>query len=629
MTQSDVLSQGWVREFRDRRGAYRFHSYECLHSADHWHIGRQAVAREVLAGKWQWKGKRSVSILPPLDWDGLCADSRSWNLALHSWDPLASLLTAFDRTGESGYVDLAIALASDWLEQYRVINGPRESFAWYDLAVGLRAYRLAYLLDVVARDGDREDALISSLLAGLLLHAEALADDERFADHSNHGFYQVLAQLAYARRFPDVTEIARGGAQGRSRLTALLEAHFTEEGVHREHSPHYQGLVLIPIRALQDARLIEDPEISVLCRRIEDALAWFVTPAGRYAMFGDTSRQAVITPRPKRIGSPMLRFAMSSGCFGEPPATNSRAFPDSGYVVFRDRWPVGTEDFSKCSYLAQTCAFHSRVHKHADDLSFVWYDQECDLLTDAGRFGYVGRTDPTSTLFAEGFWYSDPRRVYVESTCAHNTVEVDGKSIQRRKVRPYGSALTNWGEADGVRFSRGHVDYAAYSHTRVLLFSPRSWLLVLDYLGSNDRQPHEVVQRFHLAPELDLEEIDGGLVTRLPSGGRLHATPLIPCSPVSPARGADRPRLLGWISPSDGLLEPQWTFGWRADKAFSHRFATLFSFGIEAPRVTPMESRSGNEASPVRFGWMIDGTRHAVAFAHRAEQQCELSYDTE
>jgi hypothetical protein len=525
-------------------------------------------------------------------------------------------------------LNLAIALASDWLERYHLIEDARESFAWYDVAVGLRAYRLAYILDVVARDEDRDDALVSRLLAGLLLHAEALADDGRFADHSNHGFYQVLAQMAYARRFPDVAEIAKGGAQGRLRLTALLEAHFTEEGVHREHSPHYHDLVLIPLRALQDAKLIEDPEISALCRRAEDALAWFVTPAGRYAMFGDTSRQAVTTPNPRQVGSPTLRFALSSGRFGERPTTNSRAFPNSGYVVFRDRWPVGAKDFTDCSYLAQTCAFHSRVHKHADDLSFVWYDRGCDLLTDAGRFGYVGKTDPGSTLFAEGFWYSDPRRVYVESTPAHNTVEVDGRSIQRRGVQPYGSALTNWGEADGVRFSRGRIDYAAYSHIRVLLFSPRSWLLVLDCIASNDQQPHEVVQRFHLAPELEVEEIGGELSTRLPSGGCLHATALIPRSLVSPVRGADHPRLLGWISPRDGLLEPQWTFGWRASKAFSHRFATLFSFGMETPRATAAENQLSDEASSARFGWMVDGTRHTVAFDHGPEQPFELSYDT-
>jgi hypothetical protein len=52
-----------------------------------------------------------------------------------------------------------------------------------------------------------------------------------------------------------------------------------------------------------------------------------------------------------------------------------RAFEDSGYFIARDRWSNGTKDFEQCSYLAQICGFHSRTHKHADDLSFIWYDR--------------------------------------------------------------------------------------------------------------------------------------------------------------------------------------------------------------------------------------------------------------
>jgi hypothetical protein len=42
--------------------------------------------------------------------------------------------------------------------------------------------------------------------------------------------------------------------------------------------------------------------------------------------------------------------------------------------------------------------------------------------------------------------YSDPNRIYVETTRAHNTVEIDGLSHPRRNVQPYGSGLVGWGE---------------------------------------------------------------------------------------------------------------------------------------------------------------------------------------
>jgi hypothetical protein len=576
------------------------------------------MADAILAGDWQWKGYPSVALEPPLDWDGLCARGRSWSLALHSWEPLAVALAAYDNLGERRYLDFALALALDWLDRFPSPDGGSSPFAWYDMAVGARTYRLAYLLDAIARDPERDGDVISLLLAGLRLHAASLADERHFASHSNHGFYQVLGQLAMARRFPDLPEIAAAGKQGRDRLAAILHSHFTAEGVHREHSPQYHRLVLIPLRALQKAELIDDPDMEAFCKRIEEALAWFITPARRFAMFGDTDRERIVGSFANRYASAPLVFSASGGGEGEPPSASTRGFPESGYVVFRDRWPSGEHDFADCSYLAQTCAFHSRVHKHADDLSFVWYDRGQDILTDAGRFGYAGRTTPDSELYAEGFWYSDPRRIYVESTRSHNTVEVDGRSNPRRGVQPYGSALTQWGEVGELRFSEARVERDHLSHARVLLFWPGRWLLVIDHLADSRRQSHDFAQRFHLAPELELTFEQGregdAIAAVLPSGDRLHAMALVPQTPIDPVRGATQPRRLGWMSPRDGEMIPQWSFGWAAAAVPSHIFASLFCFASEPPRVARAGNRVSSDASVAELGWDVDGSRYALAF---------------
>ena len=47
-----------------------------------------------------------------------------------------------------------------------------------------------------------------------------------------------------------------------------------------------------------------------------------------------------------------------------------------------------------------------------------------------------GRTKPGTELWKQGFWYGDPNRVFVESTHAHNTVEVGGESYNRSPVPP-------------------------------------------------------------------------------------------------------------------------------------------------------------------------------------------------
>lgn len=622
-----------ISRFRAKRHELPFYPYEALHSADRWHSGRRAVADATLSGDWRWKGRPGVDLKPPLDWERVCDRDRSWNLALHSWEPLAALLAAHDRDGDRACLDLALRLGLDWLERFPRLDDASSPFAWYDVAVGARAYRLAYLLDVVARQPDRADDVVSALLGGLRLHAAALADEERFAGHSNHGLYQLIGQLAMARRFPDDDTVAAAGAQGRDRLRHMLDSHFTEEGVHREHSPGYHRLVLIPLGALVKAGLVDDPQLAETLVQVEEALAWFVTPAGHYAMFGDTNREAVVERHPEPRVSAALEFALSAGRSGEPPRERMRIFRGSGYAIFRDRWPIGPADFADCSYLAQTCAFHSRVHKHADDLSFVWHDCGAEILTDAGRYGYAGKTDPESQLFAEGFWYSDPHRVYVESTCAHNTVEVDGRSNPRRGVEPYGSALVQAGERGEVRFAESRRRDGSLSHARLLLFLPRSWLVVVDRLVDSDETRHDFAQRFHLAPELDLSqsggEVDRALSTRLPSGHRLHATALLPQDPVEPVRGVENPRLLGWMSPADGVLEPQWTFGWAASSVSIQTFASLFNFSEETPQILLEENQVDAVTGTGRLSWAADGGRRSLTFERMLGHSLEFTVRTE
>jgi hypothetical protein len=619
-----------VADFRVRRQTQLLHSYEPLTSADRWRPRKNAAVAEIMAGRWTWKGRPTIALTPAVDWNGV--EDRSQRLALHSWEPLAALLASYDCTANRPSLERAVELAASWLERFPFVGGD-SSFAWYDSAVGMRSYRLGYMLDVIARDPFFDDELVERFLSGLVVHAETLASEERFAHHSNHGLYQIMGQLAIARRFPDVPEAAAAASQADGRLEELLAAHFTSEGVHREHSPAYHQMVLVPLSALQRSGLVRTERLDALQERAEEALAWFITPASRYATFGDTTRRPVGVLNVDSVRNPQLAFALTCGRDGAPPHTVTRAFPESGYVVFRDRWPTGTEDFADCSYLAQTCAFHSRVHKHADDLSFVWYDRGSDILTDPGRFGYVGRTDPASELAAEGFWYSDPRRIYVESTRSHNAVEVDGRSTPRRGVAPYGSALTGWGETDEVRYSEARLSHhGGVNHIRMLLFLPGSWVIVIDRLVDGTGKSHDLMQRFHLAPELELDQAGANAATtvtaQLPAGDRVHALALLPQDLVAPVRGVAEPQMLGWISPRDGALEPQWTFGWSATGVSSFTFASLLCFAENAPRAELSANAVSPRLTTARLAWSADGKRHAVDLRREPDTSVGIAYST-
>ena len=85
------------------------------------------------------------------------------------------------------------------------------------------------------------------------------------------------------------------------------------------------------------------------------------------------------------------------------------------------------EGFKNSSYLAQTCAFHSRVHKHADDLSLIWWEHGHQILIDPGKYGYL---DPSPKNPSGG----SSEGVLLLSPSAH-LCEVDGRSQHRRNRR--------------------------------------------------------------------------------------------------------------------------------------------------------------------------------------------------
>ncbi|MFA9478281.1 heparinase II/III family protein [Phycisphaerales bacterium AB-hyl4] len=609
-------------------------TYEAFASTDRWSADTQENANEVIELGWQLKTLPRLKLQPPIAWDEICGDHRSLAFHLHSWDALSPVLATYHHTEDFRYLRYALDVALDWANQYR---SPKSDtgFAWYDMAIGMRAYRLAYIVDAACRQKRVDRAEIATLMQCVVLHMQALADDDNFAAHSNHGFYLAAGQLAMARRLAVLPGMETQKQQAYERMHALIKTQFTDEGVHREHSPDYHRMVHDTFHGLVRSGLLAEPTFQAIESRIQKALAWFILPNGAIAMFGDTPHHVMNRKRDlySHIDNPALRFVYSGGNEGQPPQDTTRVFREAGYAVIRDRWPTNADDFTDCSYLAQTCCFHSRVHKHADDLSFIWYDHNQELLVDAGRFGYRDPSPKDSSLRAEGFYYAHPSRVYIETTRAHNAVEIDRKSYPRRDVTPYGSALRRAGQTDAVHYIESSVEhFKNLQHTRVLYYRPRLWLVVYDVLWDVKRKPHDFHQRFHFAPELTVQA--EGEHPRIPlndSPLQLHMRPLLPAEPLAFVHGQEAPELLGWISRIDDEITPCWTGGYAIDNAPHAEFATLFSFGQQPPCEEQSQSPSEHRLD---LQWQQDGQRHQLNLPRlrgvQAEpgQPLDLAYKT-
>lgn len=563
-------------------------------SAPYEELLRSSSAQAVVRNGWVLGHYPAVPVKPPIDWSFKDEATRSFNYHLHALDMIDPLLAA-DSAGsrDEGYFERAFAVAVDWARVNRDPDAPGVSpMAWYDMAIGLRAYRMAYVYDEARRRGVGTPDELQVLREAMEAHRRQLALDEGFAAHSNHGLYQACGQLAMARRLSDMPGMDEAAAQARQRLAAVIAAQFTEEGVHKEHSPGYHLRVLQTLSGAEEAGLLADtPELAEIVRRAREVLNWFVKPNGRLVNFGDTDEAKANLPRTGVV-------------------QGVKAFPASGYAIARQ---LG-------SYLAQTLAYHSRTHKQADDLSFVWCEQGRDILIDAGRYGYRGKTKAGDPLWKRGFWYGDPRRVFVESTHAHNTIEFNGESYDRRTEKPYGSALISAGQTeDGLVYSLGEVDHAGQGrHRRLLVLSHGRWLLVVDRVepvapeaapvapapqGFVERlkarfaapvapapvELPEAAQWFHFAPTFEVAatgptafravEVSNGKGP-IEDGMRVAVASLISGIGATPVyTGVEEPRLQGWASPRDAEINPAPAFAMTTRSDQPTTFATVLAIG--------------------------------------------------
>jgi hypothetical protein len=562
--------------------------YETLSSLDFTVILKHAD--RILEFGWERRNYPAVPLDQPIPWAYSLIRHRSWNFHIHCLDMLDPLLGAYDQTQARRYLESALRVGLDWARRHPRRAEGLSDMAWYDMAVGLRAYRLGYLYQAATRAGLLTGEDRKALWRSLEEHRTELADDATIAFHNNHGYYQIAGQLALGRRFADISPGMKAlYDQGVERFGRMLDQQFSPEGVHREHSPDYHRMVLDTLQGIIRSGLIDDPALRARALRTEEALAWFITPVGDIVNFGDSDTRSVLrTPgaAARKWDSDLMRAVSSNRPTELTRPAGLQDFPQSGYAIIRQPDPAAPADPRRDSYLAQTGAFHSRTHKHADDLSFVWHDRGQPILIDAGRYGYLGKAEQGSDLWLDGYWYSDPMRVYMESTRAHNTLEFDGRNFPRKGVKPYGSALHQAAEFDGTFvIETRQRQFRSIRHERVLVFRPRQWLIVMDAFTDNLDQAHDVRQWFHMPPGAVVAPHGEGYRATLSDGTTLNIAPLLGgAAAMDVIEGQESPQHQGFWSGKEREALPAPAFGFLSQNQSKGSLATIFSFseGLES-----------------------------------------------
>lgn len=483
----------------------------------------------------------------PLDWNADPFKDRNWRYQLHAWRMLDPLLGAWEQTRNTQYLDDTLRIVFDWYE-YHLIREQKSDYEWYDMAVGLRAMKLAYLLQR-AFDGDMQldDSAKSKLIHLAWLHAQNLMD-KRFLSKGNHGLFQLHGLLALCSVVPSIETCAGAQEFVKVEMESLLLRQFSSEGIHLENSPEYHFFVYNTVKRFMDTGWYEQfGSIRGLMEQIAQNRVWMVHPDKTIVTVGDSEPKPVSIDWPK--SSDKCRDSKAS-CY------LLRNFQDSGYTIIRSDWAVPVQ---KASMLFVMGMFFQTGHKLPDDLSFEWFDQGERILTNAGKYSYS----------------TGPFRDYVNSTAAHNTVEINGGTRKLTEAMRYGSAIKD-AKAVGEWFLvRGAVPREeGIDHERLVLFRPERWLAIVDVMQGD--ASHQYTQWFHFAQQWRLENAKDD-VRLVSSSGRTVLVRHLSGSQLVASRGQRQPKPQGWVTESYGNMIDRQALGYTAGGR-SVRLVTLFGF---------------------------------------------------
>ena len=411
----------------------------------------------------------------PIDWSADPFQDGNWQFQLHSWRTMDFALHRYRDTGDSDWLQRAVATALDW-EHFHIERGGHSEFAWYDHSTGIRASRLSFLLDrILSKELAVDDGDLEAILRLVDLHADKL-QERNFLAKGNHAIFQLvgldaLCEVASWRR-----ACVEARSYANSAFAQLIRTQFTNEGVHTESSPAYHLFVLSTLRRTRAEERFASPEVARIIDLASGVTPWLTWPDGEFVEVGDSSGTG-----------PVLQSPVPQTCVEDGRCWTVGDFTKSGYAIVRSL-PGSPIDEASMLFIKGTGQVSG--HKHADELAFSLMEDGRKIFVDSGQYGYN----------------RDDARRYVVSARAHNVPSLADREIAPQHVdveagrfgpiRIDGSEFVVDGLVERRRKYRGRF----FRHERTIHYAPGVSLTIKDRLINRTNSPW--LSNLHLAPDL-------------------------------------------------------------------------------------------------------------------------------
>lgn len=404
-----------------------------------------------------------------LDWDYKHnVGANTYQLYLHSLEPVSTLLNAFILTKKEVYLSKALEILLSWNNYQK--NGNKNEMIWTDHAAASRTVILSNLLVLLLTEKNLEFKFDLKLLNTILLENINFLYSDHAYKRNNHGIMmdRALLQASTIFKFPNSDIYFEKALY---RVKDNFYNSFSHKSVHLENSPEYHLLVQRLFQSiedfLQEYGLTLGNDINQSLLRSNEYLRYILKPNQYLPLIGDTKKIHM-----KNINKNYDSFFDEAAGISVLQSKNKDVPQHSTWISF-------------------VSGYSSLVHKDYDDLSFCLFADGQDIFVDAGQHSYSRSKE----------------RLYVKSAKAHNTITVNRENYTL--FEPYKAKdkikLEAFNSNPIYDYVKGiNLGYKDIEIERSILFIKEGFIFLLDKISSNIK--HSVSQHFNLAPNINIVE---------------------------------------------------------------------------------------------------------------------------
>jgi len=470
---------------------------------------------------------------------------QSWHFQHHSLASVSHLIDGLNETKDHKYLDLSKKIIFDWYE----VNYPEppSDMSWDPHVTAWRLINICRFFVEYKKSSSFTKKSLRLLQKIAQTHCEKLADSKFYIPRHPSGIDQDMALFTAANLFCSIKweELAL------KRFEKQLDHLFGKDGGYLEHSPQHVYHLLQNFYSFLDfLDQIKHRNTNLLAERLEKTVRYLIyamQPNGEISSIGDSENESVDLSvieswklKSQELAYFIEQLRMGKADFEEDENTLplDKAFMDAGFAQVRNKWSFDQETTQIMMY----SGFHSRKHKHYDDLSFVLFNQGVPLITEGGKYSYE---------------YNSTQRQYIISPYAHNSVMVDEKPADIRAQNAGSSGLLSSLFTKNIAYTSGiHALYLDINHRRIFVYFKPDILIIIDKLDGVEH--HSFDTFFNLHWKLDCVEKDQAFY------GYLNGEKVIKIADIFSnhenierivSKGEVNP-LKGWASPSHGEIVP-------------------------------------------------------------------------